>query len=142
MNQTPLRSVRMFCLWCCNHQSLEVKLCPATSCVLHRYRLGKGNISVKTIRDKCIDCSDGELSNIKDCKFGKPLPLDKQDKPECHPNNYPCPLYQFRMGKNPNITQKGNVDTLLEYRKNKKITGLQCDLSLLNAKWVYTLGLS
>lgn len=39
---------------------------------------------VQAIRKKCIDCSGGVLSEIRNCVV---------------PN---CPLFPFRMGKNPN----------------------------------------
>ena len=38
---TPLRAIRRRCLDCCCGSSHEVKLCPATDCPLHSFRLGK-----------------------------------------------------------------------------------------------------
>ena len=38
---------------------------------------------VKAIRAKCLDCSTGAVSEIRECLIGN------------------CPLYPFRLGKNP-----------------------------------------
>ena len=38
---------------------------------------------VKAIRAKCIDCCVGEMAEVRNCQIEK------------------CPLYPFRMGKNP-----------------------------------------
>ena len=99
---TPLQSARAYCLWCCCGSALEGKLCSATHCALHRFRLGKGNISVKDIHARCIDCSGDKLGNVKDCEFGKPLPNTKSD-------NYPCALHLYRMGTNPNVKGNPNI---------------------------------
>lgn len=50
---TPLKAIRLKCLDCCCGSAHEVKLCPASSCPLYTFRLGKnpnragigGNIS-------------------------------------------------------------------------------------------------
>jgi hypothetical protein len=38
---TPIQAIRAKCLDCCCDQANEVKLCPATRCPLHPFRLGK-----------------------------------------------------------------------------------------------------
>lgn len=38
---TPIKAIRAKCLDCCCDQANEVKLCPATRCPLHPFRLGK-----------------------------------------------------------------------------------------------------
>jgi hypothetical protein len=40
-SRSTLKQIRAFCLWCCLDQKHEVKLCPAVSCPLWKYRLGK-----------------------------------------------------------------------------------------------------
>ena len=35
------KAIRLKCLDCCCGQSAEVRRCPATECVLWRYRMGK-----------------------------------------------------------------------------------------------------
>ena len=37
---TPIKAIRAKCIDCCAGQKNEVKLCPATDCGLHPYRLG------------------------------------------------------------------------------------------------------
>ena len=50
-----------------------------------------GNVTpIKAIRAKCLECSNGQLSEIRECVI-----------PD-------CPLYPFRMGKNPNRKGIGN----------------------------------
>ena len=87
---TPIKSIRKYCIWCCNGQSKEVALCNGTDCSLYHYRFskkGEGAIksSIKSIRLRCIDCMDGSPGEVKNC-----------DETE-------CTLHFFRMGKNPNI---------------------------------------
>jgi hypothetical protein len=44
---------------------------------------------IRSIRAKCLDCSNGQHGEIKDCPM------------------FDCPLYNFRLGKNPNRKGKG-----------------------------------
>ena len=46
---------------------------------------------VKTIRAKCLECSGGQPSEVRNCQI-----------PE-------CPLFPFRLGKNPNRKGIGNL---------------------------------
>lgn len=83
---TPLKAIRRYCLWCCNDQSKEVRLCPSDECVLYLYRLGKKgrHVSlVKTIRQKCLDCHCQSSNDVFKC--------DAED----------CPLHPYRRGKSP-----------------------------------------
>jgi hypothetical protein len=43
---------------------------------------------IKSIRKHCIDCSGGSLKEVRLCPVKK------------------CPLYPYRMGKNPNRVRK------------------------------------
>lgn len=43
---------------------------------------------MRAIREKCIDCCCGFVSEVKRCTCSD------------------CPLYNFRLGKNPNIKRK------------------------------------
>ena len=89
MKTTPLKSIRKFCLWCCNGKSQEVKLCPAKCCPLHSRRLGKGGGRIlKIIRAKCIDCTGGVKMEIRDCQV-------KENIDDL------CPLHPYRLGKRP-----------------------------------------
>jgi len=101
---TPRTSVRQHCVKeCCLSQPNEVLKCPAKDCLFWKYRLGKGRVSVKTIRARCDDCGEGGFQARKNCEF---------------PN---CPLYQYRLGTNPARKGKGGRGV----RFKKKDTGSQ-----------------
>ena len=53
---------------------------------------------VKAIRQKCIDCTCGQLAEIRLCPVIN------------------CPLYPYRMGRRPD---KATIDTLDEYYDEK-----------------------
>lgn len=53
-------------------------------CVFYRYRLGEGRPKVKQIRETCLYCMGGSRSGVRECQTKS------------------CPLYPFRMGRNPN----------------------------------------
>ena len=48
-----MRALRAYCLWCCLDQAKEVRLCPATSCPLWPWRMGKdtGEVPATTPAD-------------------------------------------------------------------------------------------
>lgn len=84
---TPLKSIRRYCLWCCNNQFNEIKLCPKTDCPFFPFRLGKKIIKgslIKVIKGRCLDCGEGTPQAVKKC--------DQEN----------CNLYPYRNGKNPN----------------------------------------
>jgi hypothetical protein len=113
---SPLKSIRAYCLWCCNGSVTEARLCPSTSCPLHPMRLGRNAgterlaedqtfvppekrpatreelshvSSLALIRRRCIDCSGGSLAEVRRCGVTD------------------CALYPFRMDKNPNRARAG-----------------------------------
>jgi hypothetical protein len=109
--QTPLRSIRKYCLWCMNDQAVEVKLCPDRECPLYDLRMGKkaeGKKPLKQIRERCKVCSES-LDDIKNCLF------NGKDSPECS-------LFPYRMGKNFRLKGKGNVKSLIFAKKHRPAT--------------------
>ena len=48
--------------------------------------------AIKAIRAKCLDCSGGSSSEVKACELAH------------------CPLYKFRLGRNPNIKREMSVE--------------------------------
>ena len=48
--------------------------------------------AIRAIRKKCLDCSCGSRDEVKRCELVE------------------CPLYPFRMGKNPNIAGRAMTD--------------------------------
>ena len=57
---------------------------------------------LKAIRAKCIDCSGGQLKEVKECIITD------------------CPLYPFRMGTNPNREGVGGKRTLKRKKANSR----------------------
>ncbi len=47
---------------------------------------------LKSIRAKCIDCSGGSLKEVRLCPVTD------------------CPIFPYRMGKNPNLVWKGSEE--------------------------------
>jgi hypothetical protein len=107
---TPLKSVRLACLECCGGSAVEVRQCVATSCALWKFRFGRrpsaedvaatvgqpvyplekrlaGTSGLKAVRRKCLDCSGGSVDAVRTCAFSA------------------CPLFEFRLGKNPRIVR-------------------------------------
>ena len=82
-----LSSIRKKCLWCSNDQPKEVQLCPAESCPLWQYRMGRlpkitKPSPLKAVRAKCLDCGEGP-SDARDCTSTE------------------CAIWLYRFGKNP-----------------------------------------
>lgn len=95
---TPLKAVRKNCLWCCADQPAEVRLCPVEACALHEYRMGKRPESpkltpIKAIRARCRDCCGETWADVRDC-------------PGFELDAGPCPLYPYRLGKNPYVSSE------------------------------------
>jgi len=85
---TPLRAARKYCIWCCNGQANEVRLCPSVGCALWSYRFGRNpqqkaeTTVLKAIRARCLDCS-GNARDVRECW------------------DTDCQLHEYRMGRNP-----------------------------------------
>ena len=89
---TPLQSIRKYCLWCCNDQASEVRLCQSPQCGLYPYRLGRmpglpGQSCLKAIRARCLDCCCWNDAEVRRCKTD-------------------CVLNPYRMGTNPNYSEE------------------------------------
>lgn len=90
---TPLQAIRQKCRWCSLDQAQEIQLCRSErSCPLWPLRFRKrvpGLSRFKAIRAKCLDCVGGSHKDAQDCD----------------PNSDKCPLWLFRFGTNPNISE-------------------------------------
>jgi hypothetical protein len=89
---TPLQAIRERCLWCNHGSKKEVWDC-TDWCPLTPYRMGttgglKKPDPLKAIREKCIDCVEN-IGEVRKCVSVSS-----------------CPLWPFRLGKNPNISGK------------------------------------
>jgi hypothetical protein len=57
--RATLRRIRAYCLWCCNEQRNEIKLCPSVKCPLWEYRFGKRpKVKGYQALDKCPALSE------------------------------------------------------------------------------------
>ena len=93
---TPRKSIRQFCLTCADTPG-EVRTCQGDRmisgpCPLYPYRMPqlKGRSSVKVVKAYCRYCQNTGLMKVID---------------ECADKT--CPLYFYRMGKNPKLAGKG-----------------------------------
>ena len=66
-------------------QNASVKLHPAERSTTVGELYGRGGAVLIAMRRRCIDCSGGNMAEVRSCKYDT------------------CPLHSFRMGKNPNI---------------------------------------
>ena len=103
---TALKAIRAFCTDCQGDGgNLQwVERCPHTECPLSAYRSGKAlpagqHQPTKAIRRFCTDqCQSGAPSEeVKNCQGDTPAVPDALA---------PCPLFKFRFGRNPNISEK------------------------------------
>jgi|GEM_PF-821625 len=89
---TPLKSIKEHCLWCCNGQHKQLRLCAASRCPLFPYRQGSmpkidKPSPLKAIRARCLDCVGLSPSEVKNCADSA------------------CKLYVYRFGHNPRISE-------------------------------------
>jgi len=83
---TPLHSIRLCCMECCDNNPHEVRKCPVIECSLHPYRLRKKTIPgslLKAINKKCRDCGEGTAQAVRKCKITD------------------CPIFHYRNGTSP-----------------------------------------
>ena len=93
--RSPLKAIRAFCVWCCGGSAPEVQLCPSASCAFYPYRMGTippgaSRGLMKAFKARCLECAADH----------DPANCDAFQKYEIHP---PCPVWPYRLGKNPNI---------------------------------------
>ncbi len=98
---TPTEAVKRKCSDCLGlntYNKEAVKGCMGNTCLsgpcpLYPYRMGR-RVSVKVIRQFCIQCMNNQPSLVADCPSKS------------------CPLYQYRMGTNPARAGLGNISNL------------------------------
>ncbi len=105
---TPLEAIRAFCKTCvepkdirdCSGDRILNGTLKGKPCPFYPYRLGKGRPSVKVIRKHCLYCMGGRSDWVRECQ------------------SHECPLWKFRMGKNPNI--RFSEERLLKHQESIK----------------------
>lgn len=93
---TPLEAIRLFCVECMGGSFQGVSECNDRACPFHDYRHGKSLMAgllapVRACRKYCLEycLPEGGPDGVKDCGGDTAL-------------LGPCPVFPFRMGKNPN----------------------------------------
>ena len=116
--KSPKQTIRAYCIYCNGGKAKEIESCDADgkdpafhACPFHPYRTGKGRPSVKIIRKFCLQCMGDRADFVRECETAD------------------CLCYPFRMGKNPNRTDKGffagRVNSKGEQQGQK--TGRECE---------------
>lgn len=97
--RTALKAIRDFCIGCQGDSFQAVAECADAACPFHPYRHGmaleKGRHSpVRACRKYCFEhcLPEAGYETVKDCGGDTAL-------------LGPCPVYPFRLGKNPNISE-------------------------------------
>ena len=96
---SALEAIRKFCLQCQGGVSANVTECQYTACPFYAYRMGVAlpagkHRPLKTIRTYCVEeCQAGNQGQVDDCQ-GDTAAAGS------------CPVFLFRMGRNPNITKE------------------------------------
>ena len=96
MKLTPLRAIRKQCVQCMGGSPRLVADCPGRDCPLYPYRMGRldgaDGHTLRAIRQYCLGCA-GSSQAVRDCYGDTAV-------------DGPCPLYRFRFGTNPNISEE------------------------------------
>jgi hypothetical protein len=97
---SPGKTVRAVCRGCIGAERFndEIKNCSDSDCAFHLYRNGQ-RVSVKILRRYCLQCTNGSRAYIQNCP------------------TYCCPVWPYRMGKNPNRIGKGHFAIRTVHRK-------------------------
>lgn len=101
---SALKAIHKHCLMCGNEQrGNATKTCNYPACPLWPYRMGtrpadgSPHRPLKACRSFCVnECQAEQAQQVKDCQ-GDTWVVG------------PCPLYRFRMGRNPNISQEARA---------------------------------
>jgi hypothetical protein len=116
---TPLEAVHRFCVQCVGspfdvrdcggNRSLNGGCYPSGECWFWKHRLGKGRPSVKTIRRYCLWCQGDSADLVREC-------VERM----AHSGVEACPLYPYRMGKNPH---REGVGTAKNFAGKQAVSG-------------------
>jgi len=89
---TPRQAIHCFCVEC-QGSAVEANRCHTTLCEVWPHRKSKRDPGAphtpcKSIRLRCLDCVDQHPGSVRVCEITN------------------CPLWPFRMGRNPNIRRR------------------------------------
>jgi len=95
----PARAARAFCMECMNGQHALINDCPSRHCPMYPHRMGKGRVTLKTMRTYCLHCQGWELVDGKlDPDYKRKGEAVKEAK-NCTDRS--CPLHPYRPGTKP-----------------------------------------
>lgn len=89
---TPTEAVHRLCVECAG-SPYQVRECGGDvllsggSCLFFPYRMGRGRVSVRTIRLFCLTCMGGDKQLVRQCV------------------STGCQVWNFRLGRNPNYVR-------------------------------------
>jgi len=69
--KSPIKAIRAKCLDCCCGQKEEVKLCPATSCPLYPFRLGKNPFRKREMSEEQRKAAAARLAKARENRKSK-----------------------------------------------------------------------
>jgi hypothetical protein len=101
---SPLRSIRLHCLYCMGGAYSLVRDCEDAGCPLHPFRMGKLPVDaarrpLRAIRSFCVtQCLAGSTAEVRTCSGNIKVP-----------GNPGCPLCPFRFGVRPETLLKRNL---------------------------------
>lgn len=69
--KSPIKAIRAKCLDCCCDQKEEVKLCPATTCPLYPFRLGKNPFRKREMSEEQRKAAAERLAKARENRKAK-----------------------------------------------------------------------
>ena len=69
--KSPIKAIRAKCLDCCCDQKDEVKLCPATTCPLYPFRLGKNPFRKREMSEEQRKAAAARLAKARENRKAK-----------------------------------------------------------------------
>ena len=69
--KSPIKAIRAKCLDCCCDQQEEVKLCPATTCPLYPFRLGKNPFRKREMSEEQRKAAAERLAKARENRKAK-----------------------------------------------------------------------
>ena len=64
--KSPIKAIRAKCLDCCCDQKEEVKMCPATTCPLYPFRLGKNPFRKREMSEEQRKAAAARLAKARE----------------------------------------------------------------------------
>ena len=110
-HKSPSKTIQAYCHYCVQSRSdSEIENCTghivlATGkpCPFYEYRVGKKRVSVKVMRQFCLECQGGSKVAVKECSTDD------------------CLIHSFRLGKNPASAGKGKSrDEMAQIRELRR----------------------